>query len=240
MASTRVPILRHLSSCQPRALQVANQRRWAQVHDVRFLATTQQPRNVIEKYRQKLDRKAKEEGHGDIDSLKQAYADKIHDLRQRDASALNDGATPPSASEPLSPHQFPSSPSSSPSSSSPSPAASAIASATSQSSRSGPPQSRPLSSFLDMPKARTLPVPELSAVWRLRHAASPRSLCAVIPAPTYAAMEAAARRNPQFVLPVPHPEQGAEIHFLQWMFDDGEGKSEGGRSGAGDLSLIHI
>ncbi|KAL2255611.1 hypothetical protein VTK26DRAFT_3019 [Humicola hyalothermophila] len=32
-------------------------------------------------------------------------------------------------------------------------------------------------------------------------------------------MESAARQNPQFVLPVPHPEQGAEMHFLQWTWD---------------------
>jgi len=32
-------------------------------------------------------------------------------------------------------------------------------------------------------------------------------------------MEATARQFPQFVLPVPHPEQGAEIHFMQWTWD---------------------
>ncbi|KGQ07641.1 Protein ATP11 [Beauveria bassiana D1-5] len=32
-------------------------------------------------------------------------------------------------------------------------------------------------------------------------------------------MEALARRAPQFVLPVPHETQGAEMHFLQWVFD---------------------
>ncbi len=78
---------------------------------------------------------------------------------------------------------------------------------------------KPLSEILDLPKARDLPVPELSAIWRLRYASSPNSLCAVIPTSTYAAMEEAAQAHPQFVLPVPHPEQGAEIHFLQWTFD---------------------
>lgn len=73
--------------------------------------------------------------------------------------------------------------------------------------------------MLDLEKVRTLPIEELSAIWRLRFANDPLSLCAVIPAQTFAAMEAAARARPQFVLPVPHPEQGAEIHFLQWTFD---------------------
>lgn len=36
------------------------QRRWAQVHDVRFLASHHDPKYVLEKYRSKLDQKAKE------------------------------------------------------------------------------------------------------------------------------------------------------------------------------------
>lgn len=59
MAALRSPTLRYLfgshSQCQ-RGIQ----RRWAQVHDVRFLATHRQPDRVIEKYKEKLDRKAKE------------------------------------------------------------------------------------------------------------------------------------------------------------------------------------
>lgn len=36
------------------------QRRWAQVHDVRFLASHHDPKYVLDKYRSKLDQKAKE------------------------------------------------------------------------------------------------------------------------------------------------------------------------------------
>lgn len=36
------------------------QRRWAQVHDVRFLASHHDPKYVQDKYRAKLDQKAKE------------------------------------------------------------------------------------------------------------------------------------------------------------------------------------
>jgi ATP synthase F1 complex assembly factor 1 len=36
------------------------QRRWAQVHDVRFLASHHDPKYVQDKYRSKLDQKAKE------------------------------------------------------------------------------------------------------------------------------------------------------------------------------------
>ncbi|KAK4129572.1 ATP11-domain-containing protein [Parathielavia appendiculata] len=209
MAAARTPVLRHILSCQTGALRASNQRRWAQVHDVRFLATTQQPRNILEKYRDKLDRKAREEGHADIDSLKAAYAQRIHALRNETDAVL----TPPSRTP--APGQQPSS---SPSSPSPS----------SSSSRLPPQQQppkpsstgiKPLSEILDIPKASVLPTKELTAIWRLHHAVRPNSLCAVIPAATFTAMETLARQNPQFVLPVPHPSQGAEMHFLQWTWD---------------------
>ncbi|KAH8885248.1 ATP11-domain-containing protein [Thozetella sp. PMI_491] len=213
MAATRVPILRYLSGSQLRTLRAQNQRRWAQVHDVRFLATTQPVRNILEKYRDKLDRKAREEGHQDIDSLKKAYSDQIGALRKETAAAVPipgfvDDPEPAARSTPAQP--APPAPTSSP--------ASQPAAAANAPSKTGS-QVKPLSAILDLPKARELPVPELTAIWRLRYASSPNSLCAVIPADTYAAMEAAARENPQFVLPVPHPEQGAEMHFLQWTFD---------------------
>lgn len=37
-----------------------HQRRWAQVHDVRFLASHHDPKHVLDKYRSKLDQKAKQ------------------------------------------------------------------------------------------------------------------------------------------------------------------------------------
>ncbi|KAJ3529426.1 hypothetical protein NM208_g9760 [Fusarium decemcellulare] len=60
------------------------------------------------------------------------------------------------------------------------------------------PAIKTLNDIIDLPKARELPDKELTAIWRLRHATSEQSLCAVIPTSTY---------------------NGAEIHFLQWAFD---------------------
>lgn len=85
---------------------------------------------------------------------------------------------------------------------------------------------------------RDLPPQELEAVWRLRHAKNPRSICACIPIETYRRIAAAAKENPQFILPLPRQtgEQessegnnhnggggkatstAADIHFLQWAF----------------------
>ena len=83
MASFRFPALRHLVTAPLRSSRAINQRRWAQVHDVRLLATTQPPIAVYEKYRSKLDQKAKQEGLGGVEELKAAYADKIEEQRKK-------------------------------------------------------------------------------------------------------------------------------------------------------------
>lgn len=215
MATARIPALRNLLSSNLLSLRASNQRRWAQVHDVRFLATTQASRTVFEKYREKLDAKARQEGHKDIGELKKAYSNQITEVRKKDASIPG---IPPLA------QPAPRDTAAAAALETPGPVAPETAAAhareadkpTDYPSTSGV---KPLSAILDLPKARELPIPELTAIWRLRHANSPQNLCAVIPHHTYAQMEELARRHPQFVLPVPHPEQGAEIHFLQWTFD---------------------
>ncbi|TPR03001.1 transaminase, acetylornithine/succinylornithine family protein [Aspergillus niger] len=165
------------------------QRRWAQVHDVRFLATHHDPNQVLDRYRSKLKQKAQAEGHGDIDSLKEAYKEKIEEYRHK-------------ATTPLTPE---------PPKSSPSP---------------------PLDSFIDVEKVRSLPPKEIEAIWRLRFANNSHSVCAAIPVETYQRIVSAARKNPQFVLPLPRTQSeaqtaeenaeaakgGADIHFLQWGF----------------------
>lgn len=219
MASTRIPALRNLFGCQLRSLRASNQRRWAQVHDVRFLATTQPARNVLEKYREKLDAKAREEGHADIQDLKKAYADKIQEIRKKDGTipGIPPLEQPPTSSADSATTATPPPPPPPRGQLTPEAAAAhQTAHPTSYPTNSGV---KTLDQILDLPKARTLPVPELTAIWRLRHASSPQALCAVVPQHTYEAMEAEARKHPQFVLPLPHPEQGAEMHFLQWTFD---------------------
>ncbi|CAN8098998.1 unnamed protein product [Discula destructiva] len=217
MAFARIPALRNLLSSNLLSLRASNQRRWAQVHDVRFLATTQASRTVLEKYREKLDAKARQEGLKDIDELKKAYTHKINEVRKRDATIPGIPPLPPAAEPAAPPHT----PSNATTTSEPT-AVHARDTKDAASSKSGYPSKsgvKPLDAILDLPKARQLPVPELTAIWRLRHADSPNNLCAVIPHHTYAQMEALARQYPQFVLPVPHESQGAEMHFLQWTFD---------------------
>ncbi|ROT39716.1 ATP11-domain-containing protein [Sodiomyces alkalinus F11] len=240
MASFKTPALRHVLSSSSRALRASNQRRWAQVHDVRFLATTQQPRAITDKYREKLERKARQEGLSSIDELKAAYSNKIDELNKKDVAELarlrskmmpQQQPTPPPSPTSASSPSSTASPtlSSSDSASSTIETSSTLSSESPESASSAARPKKPASSgiktlaeILNLPKARELPAKELTAIWRLRNASNPNSLCAVIPAATYATMEATARRYPTFVLPVPREGQGAEIHFLQWVFDDVE------------------
>jgi len=164
---------------------------------------------VLDKYREKLDQKAKQEGLSDIQELKAAYSDKIKLLRTNAEAALA-GATPkstPSSSIPFQPPPPPEPQASSP--------AATAAKKLSSEAKAG---IKTLSSFIDIEKTLDLPQKEIEYIWRLRHANDPRSLCAAIPSETYHKIIESARRHPQFILPLPRENQGAEIHFLQWTF----------------------
>ncbi|OJJ02513.1 hypothetical protein ASPVEDRAFT_132684 [Aspergillus versicolor CBS 583.65] len=217
MASIRSPAFQSLARTRTPFIR-SQQRRWAQVHDVRFLATHRDPNQVLEKYRSKLNQKAQQEGFQSVESLKEAHQEKIDKLR-REASTI---LTP----EPPSPSATPQSPPPPPS-----------AQTTAQSQVAAASKStgiKPLSSYLDVEKIRDLPPKEIEALWRLRHASNPNSICAVVSLETYERIISAARQNPQFILPLPRttetpqaPEadaaasnekNGADIHFLQWAF----------------------
>ncbi|KAL2823758.1 ATP11 protein-domain-containing protein [Aspergillus cavernicola] len=192
------------------------QRRWAQVHDVRFVATHRDPNQVLDKYRSKLNQKAQQEGHQSVDSLKDAYKEKIDELR-RAASTILTPETPSSAA----PHSPPPPPS-------PQTPQSQVAAA----AKSSGSAIKPLSSYLDVEKIRNLPPKEIEALWRLRHANNSSSICAAIPLETYQRIVSAARQNPQFIIPLPRAQSetaapeankesaitGTDIHFLQWAF----------------------
>ncbi|KAJ5391965.1 hypothetical protein N7509_007455 [Penicillium cosmopolitanum] len=222
MASFRLQGFQSILRGNSRLLRTP-QRRWAQVHDVRFLASHHDPKYVQDKYRSKLDQKAKEEGHGSVESLKEAYNDKIQNLR-REASTV---ATP-EPSSPMSSSAIPGTPP--PFQAPPPPGQSKTEKAARSVSGSKTPI-KPLSSYLELDKFRDLPPKEIEALWRLRHANTATSICAVISLETYQRIAAAARQNPQFVLPVPvqqtvegevegqtETQNAAEIHFLQWGF----------------------
>ncbi|CAG9944944.1 unnamed protein product [Clonostachys rosea f. rosea IK726] len=171
MSSLRTQALRHISRYAVRSTRTFNQRRWAQVHDVRFLASTWRAQSTIDKYREKLDQKAKNEGFSSIDELKTAYSKKIGEIHRKDAVEF--------------------------------PEAQVLQSAGAQTSTPAPAAAVPKTEA----KPRQQPPPPASG--------SPEKK-AVKGLDDIIDLEKAA---PQFVLPVPHEGQGAEIHFLQWTFD---------------------
>ncbi|KAL8851739.1 MAG: hypothetical protein Q9221_003349 [Calogaya cf. arnoldii] len=177
-----------------------SQRRWAQVHDVRFLVTHQRTDSITERYRDKLKQKAAQEGVQSVDELKTIYKDRIQ--QQREKATPNAAFPQPPPPPSPTPIDLPTPPSSPPPPKS-----------------STPPGLKTLSSYLDLPKTLALPPKEIEYIWRLRHAASPTSLCAILPSPTYLLIQQTARKHPHFILPLPRSgSSGAEIHFLQWSF----------------------
>ena len=153
-------------------------------------------------------------GLRDANELREAYKHEILSLRRENKAAGTEAVGGMSA--PSSP--FPAPPAPPPPFRETGPATSTTAS----SDRPLPPRGvRPLSSFIDVAKTSKLPSNEIEYIWRLRHASSPNSVCAVIPTATYNRLAATAQRHPQFILPLPRSEgeqSGAEIHFMQWTF----------------------
>lgn len=201
------------------------QRRWAQVHDVRFLATHQKSDAVLDKYRAKLEQKAKAEGKASVEELKESYKEKIDSLKEKAevpgaTAPLNKGAAqstqqqqskPPTPAEAASSIPFQAPPPPEPQPENPLEGASTVPKSKSKDVKT-------LDSFIDVEKTSALPDKEVEAIWRLRHVRDPQSLCATMQAETFRRIAAAARKHPQFILPLPKKDEGAEIHFLQWTF----------------------
>ena len=146
------------------------------------------------------------EGLRDINELKAVYKDKINHLKDKASIPLPSAVPAPPTPPP------------SPTASSPFPPPPPAPRIETEKAPSSTPGIKTLSSYLDVEKSRVLPQKELEVLWRLRHASDAQSLCAAIPLDVYQNIEAAAKKHPHFILPLPKEGQGAEIHFLQWTF----------------------
>ncbi|KAH0534202.1 hypothetical protein FGG08_007213 [Glutinoglossum americanum] len=197
------------------------QRRWAQVLDVRFLATQIPPsQRVLEAYREKLGRKAKEEGVRDLDELREKFRGRIERVQREEeavGAAITASATP--ASVPVSPLS---------SSAQPTPQLEHDPTATAR----HPPGVKPLSSILDLPKISPLPAETISSLWTTHHSTLPNTLSASIPLSTFSQMLQTARQHPSFIIPLPRPQQDPassnpppqetpsapfDMHYIQWL-----------------------
>lgn len=222
---------------------VRAQRRWAQVHDFRHVATRRHNSTTIqEKYRQQLEEKARAEGFESVEQLKVAYEERIKQLRKRVSQELDKATNPQAqieAAQQQQQHvQKPFHPPPPPQAQT----APDLASSSNQQQKkesSGTPGIKPLSSFLDLDKVSSLPSKEIEYLWRLRHANDSKSLCAVIPLEVYKRIYETAKTHPRFILPLPRPaaddgsgdikqsadgfdaqaaRTASDIHFLQWSF----------------------
>lgn len=149
------------------------------------------------------------EGLDGIDGLKEKYKGKIDGLKRGASVPGITAATNPSTSTSAStntPFQPPPPPTPQPET----PAAKFTAE-----SKTGV---KTLDSYVDVEKFRELPHKEIEYLWRLRHASNPHSLAALVKADVFETILSTARKHPQFILPLPKEEQGAELHFLQWTF----------------------
>ncbi|KZM23228.1 uncharacterized protein EKO05_0008310 [Ascochyta rabiei] len=224
----RIPTLRHALR-QPLPNPRLCQRRWAQVQDVRFLATHSAEERILSKYKDKLASKAQKEGVKDIAELKEKHREKIEELRK---AAIVPGATGP-LTPPPSPSPSGSSPSSPSSTStvSSSPWPSPPPPPKPRDPKAPPPGIKTLASFLDVSKISSLPEKEIQTLWRLRHASNPQSIHFSVPASTFSSLLQTAKQHPAFVLPVPREipveqqeggqangqtQQAAELHYLQF------------------------
>lgn len=146
------------------------------------------------------------EGVDSIDSLKEKYKSKIDGLK-RDASVpgITASSRPTSTSAPFQPPPPPR-----PTTQPESPAAKYTAE-----SKTGV---KTLDSYIDVEKFQLLSHKEIEYLWRLRHANNPQSLCATVKGDLFETILATAKKHPQFILPLPKEDEGAELHFLQWTF----------------------
>lgn len=74
-----------------------------------------------------------------------------------------------------------------------------------------------LSSYLDVEKIAELPRKEIEYIWRARFQNKENTFAAALDDVQFASLYANAFKNSQFILPLPRNE-GYEMHFIQWSF----------------------
>ncbi|KAF3926367.1 hypothetical protein AA313_de0202846 [Arthrobotrys entomopaga] len=206
------------SSSSSSRVRILQQKRHARVlNGLQFAHPVNNNNNIADKYKHLLERKAKSEGLESVEELKQAYKHRI-DQYKRDSIAPPQLPSSSSSHHHHQNHHNDAPPSSSSSIlSTPTPIP--------KSSSPPPPPSIPkssaqksLDSYLDISKILLHDPKEIEYIWRARHISDANSLCAVIPHKTYLRLVKTAKSHPMFILPLPRPDQGIELHFLQWQF----------------------
>ncbi|KAG4305298.1 hypothetical protein PORY_001468 [Pneumocystis oryctolagi] len=76
-----------------------------------------------------------------------------------------------------------------------------------------------LSSYVDIEKLQLHDIKEIELIWKACHIKNEYNICGLIPSLKFDIMEKNAKKYNMFILPVNHT-QGIEMHFLQWFLSN--------------------
>ncbi|CDR40098.1 CYFA0S04e03554g1_1 [Cyberlindnera fabianii] len=186
-----------------RSLPGFRQTRGAVCTNIRYIQRSSKE-DVVEKYRSKLEQKAKEVGARDIGELKEKLKDTIEEKRKEFAKidplreleeherkqaelAKQKKATQHKLRDPRSP-EIPEAP------------------------------YKTMNSFVAVDKMKDLTAQEIEFIWRARFQNKDDTLLSIIPTDVFAKLYKNARENPAFVLPLPREGDGMDMHYVQWAF----------------------
>jgi ATP synthase F1 complex assembly factor 1 len=77
---------------------------------------------------------------------------------------------------------------------------------------------RELGSFVDPDKLILHSPKEIEMIWKARFGTRERAFCGTLNGVTFSELYRNASKYPTFVLPLPHKDQGVELHYVQWNF----------------------
>lgn len=179
------------------------------IDTIRFIQIDAQEA-VIQKYKDKLNKKAKEVGAKDIGELKEKLKDEIEakkkefgkldvltqldkHLAESDTAAANKNPNVIKINSPLAPGP-------------------------NGKAKEDKPPFKTLKSFIDVEKISELESDQIGLIWRARFQSNPKNVCSVVPVDIFYNLYRTARKNPNFILPLKKENQGHELHFVQWNF----------------------
>ncbi|KAK9363915.1 ATP11 protein-domain-containing protein [Lipomyces starkeyi] len=160
--------------------------------------------DIVERYKEKLEKLMQEKRVDTLDELKQHYQEDIVRLRQSDKLA-----------------QLPFK----------KPGDNIVHAAVNIPKISKEKAIKTLSSYVDTEKlSQHKEIRDIELIWRARHAHDPFSVCATLDVETFERMRVNARKYPMFVLPLPRDLDavetgeattgGTEMQFVQWAFPE--------------------
>lgn len=79
-----------------------------------------------------------------------------------------------------------------------------------------------LDSFIDVDKLKLHDTKQIELIWKARFVDKTNDFCGSLNADTFSRLYVNARRYPTFVLPLPHEKEGVELHYVQWSFTEAE------------------